>query len=145
MRKVLISTVPILFIACSQHPPEIHLSCTGYVTTLFVFNGQIDEKKEPKIVSFSAKAYLPLEKNKNPYNVRIEGDTYDSSEVDSTADYIMGRATKNSIRDNKQNEYNFHLNRKTGVMQYTERRYFGKTGQITNSFEGNCTKLEKKI
>lgn len=145
MRKVFLIFVPILLVSCSSYPPDIYLSCSGYMNTLSVYNGQISNKQEPKIVSFTAKVYPPIEKNKNPYDVRIEHDTYDSSIVQITDDFIMGKMKINSMRENKEDEYSFHLNRKTGVLQFTEKQFFGKTGQITNSFEGNCTKLKNKI
>lgn len=145
MRKVLITIATLLLISCSNHPPEINLSCTGYINNLTVYNGQISERKEPKIVSFRAKAYPPIEKNKNPYDVRIESDTYDSKKVETTADFIKGETTNNLMNRGKEDEYSFHLNRMTGVLQYSERQFISKSGQISRRFEGNCTKLENKI
>lgn len=143
--KLIAVVATVVLIGCTKNPPEINLSCTGHLNTMTIYNGQIQEKQEPKIVSFTAKAYQPMEKDKNPYSVRIEYDTYDSNFVDSTDDFIRGQSKKDSLQGGKQDEYEFNLNRKTGVLKYSEKQSIAKTGHIFRSFEGNCSKLEKKI
>ena len=145
MSKVIFVVAAILLTSCSNHPPEVNLSCTGHLISFSIYKGQTNEKQEPKIVSFVAKAYPPIEKNTNPYNIRIENQSYDSSIVETTDAYMKGETKRRKIGEGEEDEIKFNLNRKTGVLQYREHISLGITGYISHDFEGKCTKLANKI
>lgn len=153
-KTTLLVCIATLLYGCSKNEPDIYLSCSGNSKSIILMLGKVSEHIEPKISSFSArnlKGVKHWNRDATPYHVSIDDFSIDVNSVNTTDFFITGKYSKKAENTIKQEEnFNFELNRKTGVLRYTseivktppDRNYLINA---TTIFEGNCTRLEGKI
>ncbi len=152
MKKIIFFVFCSLLLAsCSKNPDVIALKCTGKVNILTGTGNQYNETTETKITSFVAtrtnKSIFEIFQEPE-YIVRFENLSFDKKDVFVDDNALLGRHERTRASDGGISESRFHLNRLTGVLTYRYSSTYkikGFLNQLTEDFEGSCTKNTEKI
>jgi hypothetical protein len=153
MKNYLMVLITSVLFGCNYSPDNIYLSCNGYSNTLNVYGGNIEEKREPSILSVEIKRLDGLIEriySKPLYSVQVGNILFDKSNLFEDKDKFIGHKERVTTSNKNQYEYKFNLDRNTNHLTHYDFSFSPKDkvkeiSQITINFEGKCEKVKEKI
>ena len=151
VKNIILISVLITLSGCNFNKDEIFLSCNGFSEIINVYGNNIEEKREPKLISVEIRRTNTNISDyfKDPiYEIKVDTVFFDKSLTFSDKGIILGQ--KRQDTNEMMIDQTIHLNRNTNHLifkntTFTPSKLKKPKIQYTSNFEGKCEKVKERI